>query len=99
MRDTLLQKAQTARLTSLDGVGQHIELRRWRILRAALPDRHVLSKRPLWVETPEEFLWWLAAELEQQALRTYLKDLELIAKQTCDLVLLRLARDAWGRWT
>jgi len=41
----------------------------------------------------------IAAELEQQALRTYLKDLELIAKQTCDLVLLRLARDAWGRWT
>jgi hypothetical protein len=51
---------------------------------------------PQWVRTPDQFIDWLSARLTAAAMRTYLADLELIAKQTCDLELLRLARSYHG---
>jgi len=66
--------------------------RRWRILRVALPYGHGLDPLPAWVKTPEQFIGWLIGRLTPQALKNYFEDLEEIAKQTCDLELLRLAR-------
>jgi hypothetical protein len=67
--------------------------RRWRILRAALPNSSQMGAQPPWVRSFDEFIWWVAGELSRDALNAYLGDLEIIAKKTCDLVLLRLARD------
>ncbi len=73
-----------------NSVEARLDARRWRVLRAVLPYGTV--SQPAWVRSFDEFIWWVASESSQQGLRTYLKDLEEIAKQTCDLVLLRLAR-------
>lgn len=40
---------------------------------------------------------WLTSRLGPMALKAYFEDLELIAKQTCDLELLRLARTDRGQ--
>ena len=44
------------------------------------------------IGTPEQFVGWLIGRLSAQSLTNYFEDLEEIAKQTCDLELLRLAR-------
>jgi len=76
----------------LDPTDEQMRRRRWRILRAALPVGLGLDPVPTWVSTPEQFIGWLIGRLTPQALRNYFEDLEEIAKQTCDLELLRFAR-------
>jgi hypothetical protein len=81
----------------LDPVDEQLRRRRWRILRAVLPIGHGLDPLPTWVKTPEQFVGWLIGRLSPAGLRTYFEDLEEIAKQTCDLELLRLARRYQGQ--
>ena len=76
----------------LDPIDEQLRRRRWRILRVALPQGLGLEPIPAWVSTPEQFIGWLIGRLTPQALRNYFEDLEEIAKQTCDLELLRFAR-------
>jgi len=76
----------------LDPIDEQLRRRRWRILRVALPHGLGLDPVPAWVSTPEQFIGWLIGRLTPQALRNYFEDLEEIAKQTCDLELLRFAR-------
>ena len=73
-------------------IGAELERRRWRILQAALPVSR-LPKIPASVRTFDQFIWWVAGELSGKALHAYLEGLEEMALLTCDLVLLRLARD------
>lgn len=80
--------------SDLDPRDEQLRRRRWRILRVALPHGHGLEPLPAWIRTPEQFIGWLLGRLSPQALRNYFEDLEEIAKQTCDLELLRLARKA-----
>ncbi len=47
---------------------------------------------PVWIKTPDQFIDWLTSRLSAAAIRGYFTDLELIAKQTCDLEMLRFAR-------
>lgn len=77
----------------LDPVDQRLRERRWRILRAILPVGHGLGPMPGRMDSPEQFIDWLGERLTAEALVAYFDDLEEIAKQTCDLELLRLARD------
>ncbi|HUK59258.1 MAG TPA: hypothetical protein VLV50_08510 [Stellaceae bacterium] len=76
----------------LDPVEEQLRRRRWRVLRAALPQGRGVDHPPAWARTPEQFIDWLAARLAPQALQGYFEDLEILAKQTCDLELLRFAR-------
>ena len=76
----------------LDPVDEQLRRRRWRVLRVALPSGRNLEAMPQWVRTPDQFIDWLTARLSPAAMQAYLGDLEFIAKQTCDLELLRLAR-------
>ena len=76
----------------LDPVNAQVRRRRWRVLRAALPPGRGLDQLPSWIKTPDEFIDWLMSRLSPFAVRGYFDDLELIAKQTCDLELLRFAR-------
>ena len=46
---------------------------------------------PHWLKTPEEFRP-LASQLSLNAVYSYFRDLEAIAKMSCDLELLRFAR-------
>jgi len=78
--------------SDLDPVDEQLRRRRWRILRVALPQGHGLDPVPARITTPEQFVGWLVSRLSAQALMNYFEDLEEIAKQTCDLELLRLAR-------
>jgi hypothetical protein len=73
-------------------VESQLRRRRWRVLRAALPPGPGLDPVPGWVKSPDQFIEWLTHRLNPAAVRRYFSDLELIAKQTCDLELLRLAR-------
>jgi hypothetical protein len=75
-----------------DDIERRLAERRWRILRMIVPSGCKIDPLPLWLETPEQFVRWLTARLEPLANRAYFGDLERIAKQTCDLELLRLAR-------
>jgi len=79
--------------SDLDPRDEQLRRRRWRILRVALPQGCGLEPVPGWVHTPEQFIGWLVGRLPPSALKNYFEDLEEIAKQTCDLELLRLARD------
>ena len=54
------------------------------------------QSRPGWVLEPD-LVGWLIGRLTPQGLRSYFQELELIAKQTCDLELLRLARRYQGQ--
>jgi hypothetical protein len=81
----------------LDPVDEQLRRRRWRVLRAALPAGRGLEPLPVWVRTPDQFIDWLTSRLSAAAIRGYFADLELIAKQTCDLELLRLARSYRSR--
>lgn len=76
----------------LHPIDQQLRRRRWRVLRAALPPGRRLDQLPSWVTTPEQFIDWLLSRVSTAAARSYFEDLELIAKQTCDLELLRFAR-------
>lgn len=76
----------------LEPANERIRHRRWRILRAVLPQSPGLGPVPAWIATPEHFIGWLVSRLAPAALQDYVEDLEEIAKQTCDLELLRLAR-------
>lgn len=76
----------------LDPVNEQVRRRRWRVLRAALPPGRGLDELPGWVKTPDQFIDWLMSRLSPAAVRSYFDDLELIAKQTCDLEMLRFAR-------
>lgn len=78
--------------TDLDPSDEQLRRRRWRILRVALPQGHGLEPVPARITTPEQFIGWLIGRLSAQSLLNYFEDLEEIAKQTCDLELLRLAR-------
>jgi hypothetical protein len=80
--------------SDLDPRDERLRRRRWRILRVALPHGHGLEPLPIWIRTPEQFIGWLLGRLSPQALKNYFEDVEEIAKQTCDLELLRLARKA-----
>jgi len=71
---------------------EQLRRRRWRVLRAALPPGRGLDQLPGEVKTPDQFIDWLVSRLSAAAVRSYFEDLELIAKQTCDLELLRFAR-------
>ena len=66
--------------------------RRWRILHNAEPRIEPPSPTPNWIKTPEDFVCWLASRLSFNELYTYFRDLEVIAKMSCDLELLRFAR-------
>jgi hypothetical protein len=81
---------------NLDPIDEQLRNRRWRILRVALPYGHALDPMPVWIRTPEQFIGWLIGRLTPTALRNYFTDLEQIAKQTCDLELLRLSRKYRG---
>ena len=72
---------------------EQLRRRRWRVLRAALPPGRSLDPLPTWVKSPDQFIEWLTGRLSRAAMKAYFDDLELIAKQTCDLELLRLARN------
>jgi hypothetical protein len=76
----------------LDPIDEQLRRRRWRILRVTLPQGHGLEPVPSRITTPEHFIGWLIGRLSAQALVNYFEDLEEIAKQVCDLELLRLAR-------
>ena len=76
----------------LDPADEQVRRRRWRVLRAALPPGRSLEAIPAWVKTPDQFVDWLSTRLSPSAMRGYFEDLEVIAKETCDLELLRLAR-------
>jgi hypothetical protein len=76
----------------LDPLYEQLSRRRWRILQVVLPYGHNLGSPPSWVESPDQFIYWISAGLSLHDLRNYLCDLEAVAKQTCDLELLRLAR-------
>ena len=47
---------------------------------------------PLWISTPTDFLGWLLVKLSVHELQDYFQQLERLAKNYCDLELLRLAR-------
>jgi hypothetical protein len=76
----------------LGSLESQLRRRRWRVLRAALPPGPGLDPVPGWIKSPDQFIEWLAHRLNPAAVRRYFIELELIAKQTCDLELLRLAR-------
>ncbi len=67
--------------------------RRWRILQAATPRVEPAVPVPAWVKAPEDFVRWLASRLTVNQLNTYFGDLEAIARMSCDLELLRFARE------
>jgi hypothetical protein len=76
----------------LDPSEAHLPRRRWRILHSAKPRTDPAGPLPNWVKTPEDFVRWLATQLDVNELHTYFRDLEAIAKMSCDLELLRFAR-------
>jgi hypothetical protein len=76
----------------LEAFDQRLRQRRWRILRAALPQGYEVAAMPLWITAPDQFLGWIAPQLPRAAGMVYFAELERIAKQTGDLDLLRLAR-------
>lgn len=66
--------------------------RRWRILHNTRPPMAPTGPMPRWIETPDDFVYWLAAYLTATELNVYFRDLETAAKTSCDLELLRFAR-------
>jgi hypothetical protein len=78
--------------SGLDPLDDQLRRRRWRILQVVLPYGHGLGPLPAWVQSPDQFIYWISAALSLQDLQHYFRDLEAVAKQTYDLELLRLAR-------
>jgi hypothetical protein len=79
-------------IASDDSVEAQLPRRRWRILHNAKPRMEPVGPMPNWIKTPEDFVRWLASRLSLNELYTYFRDLEAIAKMSCDLELLRFAR-------
>lgn len=75
-----------------DECAQVLSRRRWRIMQSVLPFDTVLDPLPAWVRTPDQFVGWLSCRINQPRLRAYFSEIQVIAKQTGDLELLRLAR-------
>ena len=75
-----------------DPLAAQLPRRRWRILHNAKPQMRPEEPLPNWIRTPEDFVRWLASRLGLNELYTYFRDLEAIAKMSCDLELLRFAR-------
>jgi len=71
--------------------------RRWRILQNAQPRLQPAEAVPNWIRTPEQFVDWLSLRVGARELRAYFVDLEDIARQSCDLEILRFARRYLGR--
>jgi hypothetical protein len=44
------------------------------------------------VRTPEQFVGWMSCRIDTTRLRAYFHEIQAVAKQTCDLELLRFAR-------
>ena len=84
------------RQTSASPAATLIGQRRWRILQNAQPLFQPAEPVPPWIHTPEQFVDWLAVRLAPTELREYFRDLEDIARQSCDLELLRFARRYLG---
>ena len=76
----------------LDPIDAGLRRRRWRILREVIPGRTGSDLMPLWISTPTDFLGWLLVKLSANELQDYFQQLERLAKNYCDLELLRLAR-------
>ncbi len=70
--------------------------RRWRIMQSILPFDNAQDPLPVWVRTPDQFVGWLSCRIEHRALRAYFCEVQTIAKQICDLELLRFARKYLG---
>ena len=85
------------RQPSLAAADTLIAQRRWRILRTAQPLFEPAEAVPNWIRTPEQFVDWLSLRVGPRELRAYFHDLEEIARQSCDLELLRFARRYLGR--
>ena len=85
------------RVASASRIETLIGQRRWRILINAQPPFYPAEPVPVWIKTPEQFVDWLSIRLTPSELRTYFVDLEVIARQSCDLELLRFARRYLGR--
>ena len=66
--------------------------RRWRIMESLLPFDSALNPLPAWVRTPEQFVGWMSCRTDIASLRAYFHEIQAVAKQTCDLELLRFAR-------
>lgn len=79
-------------IASDDSLAGQLPRRRWRILHNAKPHTEPVGPTPNWIKTPEDFVRWLASRLSLNELYTYFRDLEAIAKMSCDLELLRFAR-------
>lgn len=79
-------------MASDDSPEAQLPRRRWRILHNAKPHTEPVVPMPHWIKTPEDFVRWLANRLSLSELYTYFRDLEAIAKMSCDLELLRFAR-------
>ena len=75
-----------------DSAKARLPRRRWRILQIASPRTHTSDPMPSWINTPEDFVRSLARRLSLSELYTYFRDIEAIAKVSCDLELLRFAR-------
>lgn len=75
-----------------DSIAAQLPRRRWRILHIARPRTRSFGPVPSWIKTPEDFVRWLASMLSLNELYTYFRDIEAIAKMSCDLELLRFAR-------
>ncbi len=64
--------------------------RRWRILQNAQPLFAPAEPVPAWIRTPEQFVEWLSMRARaRRNCAAYFRDLEEIARQSCDLELLR----------
>jgi hypothetical protein len=85
------------RLPSPNPVETLIGQRRWRILQTAQPLFEPAEALPQWIRTPEQFVDWLSLRVGPRELRAYFMDLEEIGRQSCDLELLRFARQFLGR--
>jgi hypothetical protein len=70
---------------------EYLRERRLRILLVTLP-RDAEFDPPSWITTPQQLIGWLVSQRTPQALLQYFADLEEVAIQVGDLVLLRLAR-------
>ncbi len=79
-------------ITDTDPMDAQLPRRRWRILHAAKPRTEPMGPFPAWIKTPEEFVRWLATKISTNELYIYFRDLEAIAKMSCDLELLRFSR-------
>jgi hypothetical protein len=69
----------------------YLRERRVRILLVTLPPGAEFDP-PAWIATPQQFVGWLMGRLTPASLLRYFTDLEDVALQAADLVLLRLAR-------